>query len=123
MLAVQVSQTLNPSNLSDDVTSIAGLKMQRLSLDNIREHVQDFVDGRVRRVLIKRLQKSEMHALQFQDDVSAIEGIGVVSRRSGAKQVAGVGLRARATNSENKNANILQLLWRGIWGRRAGIRG
>jgi hypothetical protein len=108
--AMQVSQALNTSDIPNDVTSITGLKMQRLSFDYVREHAQDFVDGRVRAVLVKRLQESEMHALQLQDDVGAIERVGVVCRCSRTEQVAGIWLRARASNSENEYANVLQLL-------------
>ena len=107
--AVQVSHALNASDFPNDATSIAVVKMKGLIFDDVGEQVQYLVDGRVRGVLIKRLQQSEMHALQLQDDVGAIERVGIVSGCSRGEQVAGVGLRTRASDGTNENANILQL--------------
>jgi hypothetical protein len=97
--AMQVSQALNSSNISNYVTSITLLKVEWPNLDNIWEYVQNFVDGRVRGVLIKRPQKSEVQALQLQDDINALERVSIVSRCTRAEQVARVWLRARAPDS------------------------
>ena len=45
--AMQVSQALNSSNISNYVTSITLLKVERPNFDNIWEYVHNFVDGRV----------------------------------------------------------------------------
>jgi adenylosuccinate synthase len=97
--AMQVSQALNSSNISNYVTSITLLKVEWPNLDNIWECVQNFVDGRVRGVLIKGPQKSEVQALQLQDDINALERVSIVSRCTRAEQVARVWLRTRAPDS------------------------
>jgi hypothetical protein len=98
---VQVSHALNASDFPNDATSNAVVKMKGLIFDDVGEQVQYLVDGRVRGVLIKRPQQSEMHALQLQDDVGAIERVGIVIRCSRGEQVAGVWLRTRASDSKN----------------------
>lgn len=96
---MQVSQALNSSNISNYVTSITLLKVERPNFDNIWEYVYNSVDGRMRGVLIKGPEKSEVHALQLQDDINALERVSIVSRCTRAEQVARVWLRARAPNS------------------------
>jgi len=70
---MQVSQALWSPELSHDAPCLAVLQVQRLRLGYLLEHVQNLVNGRLRGVLVLGPQQREVHSLQLQDDVSAVE--------------------------------------------------